>query len=179
MGCHSREFTLEVLGELPYRNRISSHLVAQLIEMSCDDLSRALRALDALENGEPNTSHPGYFSQGGVLAGYCHVHYRREDWAAGNLAAQHRLGQDQSTDSVVEKVADKIWNEGGNVMATLDKTIDTFAERVGKRASGDWIIYRNNVGGREYLAVHPHTKRNSAEEHALKLLLDSLTLDEG
>lgn len=179
MGCHSREFTLEILNERAYRDRISSYLVEQLVEMSCNDLSRILRALDALESGEPNINHPGDFGQGGILAGYGHVHYRREDWAIGNLAAQYRFGQTQSADAIVDQVAQKIWNDGGDVMGALDTAVESFAERVATRASGDWIIYRNGIVGREYLTVHPHTRRNSPEEHALKQLLDSLTISVG
>lgn len=176
MGCYSREFTLEALAERHYRARISSYLVEQLVDMSCNDLSRVLRALDALENGDANTNHPGDFGQGGILAGYGHIHYRREDWAAGNLAAQHRLSQAQSADSIIDQVEQKIWNKGGDVIGVVQTTVESFAERVATRATGDWIVYRSGIHGREYLAAHPHTRRNTPEEHALKQLLDSLSL---
>lgn len=112
MGCYSREFTLAVLEEKTYFNRLSAHLIEQLIELSCDDLARFERAIDALEGirGESRTKQPGSFR--GVLAGYSHIHYLHEEWQAANFARSQRVSSEQSLDQMIDQVAERIVKKG-------------------------------------------------------------------
>lgn len=171
MGCHSREFTIETLKEKSYFPRLSSYLIDQLVGFSCDQLARFLWAIDAFEAGEPVTWVPKAFDSDGLLAGYSHLHYKRPDWAATNLAAAHRQPLKQSLETTIGVLAERIVDGKADLGMVLEK----FSSRASSRATGDWVIYRDGSGGPQYLAVHEHTERGSAEELALKEVLDCIT----
>lgn len=174
MVCHSREFVMAILQEKPYFQRLSSYLIDQLLELSCDDFARFRRALDAVESGSPVTRFPGEFSLSGVLAGYGHIHYRRSDWAAGNLALLHKMAPDQPIEQTIDKLAQQVVDGGGDFQAEIGSIVDGFAKRVSSKATGDWVLFRATTGDRQYLAIHEHTERGSAKERELRTLLDSL-----
>jgi hypothetical protein len=70
MVCHSEEFVLAVLHEKPYFNRLSDHLIEQILGLECDEFARLRRAIDAVEAGSSTTRFPGDFRPSGLLAGY-------------------------------------------------------------------------------------------------------------
>ncbi|MBP5074762.1 hypothetical protein HUS84_12275 [Pseudomonas chlororaphis] len=173
MVCHSEEFVLSVLQDKSYFNRLSDHLIEQILGLECDDFSRLRRAIDAVEAGSPTTRFPGDFRPSGLLAGYGHFHYRKGDWAATNLAAEFRKPITQSLDITVDALADKVVAKGGDPDAELEKLINKFSRRIGQ-ASGDWVLYCDGLSGREYLAINQHTDPNSDEERELRRLLDRI-----
>lgn len=176
MGCYSREFTIEILRAKPYFARLSSYLIEQLVRHSCDQLSRFCRAVDALESGAACTKFPGSFHQAGFLAGYGHVHYLQPDWAATNMAVSNRLPLGTPLDQAIDAVAERIVAGNDDVFASQDQVIGKFVARLKEGGTGDWIIYRDAPAGREYLAVHKHTVKNSPEEKALQQLLDAISI---
>lgn len=174
VGCYSKEFTLAVLEDKPYFDRLSAHLISQLIELSCDRLTYFTRALDAMEEGSPITSNPGAFGSGGVLAGYGHIHFKREDWASGNLALLHRKRPSQKMDETIRQIVLSLLDSGKGYEG-IQAEAERFRTRISTQATGDWILYRENAKGIQYLAIHEHTKRGSQEELQLRSLLDSLS----
>jgi hypothetical protein len=178
MVCHSIEFTLAILREKPYFGRLSSYFIEQTLSLDCNDFSRLLRAIDAAESGVPDTKWPGDFVSAGLLSGYGHFHYRTSDWAATNLAVALKMPVRQSLDETIDATAEKIIAGGGDPRTGIEVAIGKFIKRI-RKASGDWVIYRDEPLGRRYLAIHEHTERRSAEEHQLKALLDSIVLDGG
>ncbi len=178
MGCYSKQFTLAVLQDRPYFDRLSEYLIDQVIELSCDRLAFFTRALDAMERGSPITRSPGAFSASGVLAGYGHVHFKRQDWAAGNLAALHGKPPSQPMDVTLDQIVRSLLAAGKGYEAVKAEAA-RFQTRASTKASGDWVIYRNGSRGTEYLAIHEHTERGSAEEFQLKSLLDNLSAQRG
>ncbi|RRV08085.1 hypothetical protein EGJ27_08495 [Pseudomonas sp. v388] len=175
MGCYSRNFTLSILRDKPYFNRLSKFLIEQVVGLSCNSLAYFTRALDALEEGKPTTRFPGDFGQAGLLAGYGHVHFKREDWAACNLALENRLPVTLSIDDALEQIVQSLLQKGKGYEG-VKATAERFADRASSRATGDWVIYRNGDSGFEYLAIHEHTERGSAEEQSLRRLLDALQM---
>ncbi|MGF6490571.1 hypothetical protein [Pseudomonas frederiksbergensis] len=175
MVCHSNEFTLAILRDKPYFHRLANHLIDQILELSCDDFARLMRAVDAVESGAPTTKFPGDFKSHGVLAGYGHFHYRRNDWAATNLALTQGMPVDQSLDQTIDTLAQKIVEDGTNPSAGVDAAMKKFIKRI-PQATGDWVLYRDGAIGREYLALHEHTVPGAVEEQELKKLLDSLAV---
>ena len=173
MVCHSAEFVREILQEKPYMQQLSSHLIGQILELDCDDFSRLLRAIDAVESGEPTTKSPGDFKGTGLLAGYGHFHYRASDWASTNFAAAQGRPIEQSLDQTIDDLADRIIRSGVEPSLGLEAVMKKFAERLPK-STGDWVLYREGPEGRDYLAIHAHTKRGTDEEKALKALLDGI-----
>lgn len=173
MVCHSAEFVREILQEKPYMQRLSSHLIDQILDLDCDDFSRLLRAIDAVESGEPTTKSPRDFDGTGLLAGYGHFHYRASDWASTNFAAAQGRPIGQSLDQTIDDLAGRIIRSGADPVLGLEDVMKKFAERLPK-STGDWVLYREGPNGREYLAIHAHTERGSEEEKALKALLDGM-----
>lgn len=173
MVCHSNEFMLAILQDKPYVNQISDHLIEQILGLECDDFARLLRAIDAAESGAPATRAPGDFESAGVLAGYGHFHYRKGDWAATNLAAAFGKPITQSLDNTIDDLANEIAAQGRDTDAKLEAAIAKFSRRI-RKASGDWVLYREGANGREYLAINQHTPRGSDEERELRRLLDSV-----
>ncbi|WP_170854566.1 hypothetical protein [Azotobacter beijerinckii] len=176
MGCNSREFTLAALQERPYFGRLSGYLIEQLVDLSCDDLARFIRAIDALESGTPRTKAPGEYDPKAVLAGYAHVHFCRGDWAASNLAISAEMHRTQPLEKTIDRLSERIVEAGPQAQSVLDSAIDEFASRLSTSATGDWVIYKEGSDGHLYLAMHEHTKRGSPEEIALKELLDSILI---
>ncbi|TMU79698.1 hypothetical protein FGA82_11730 [Pseudomonas fluorescens] len=173
MVCHSAEFVREILQEKPYVQRLSIHLTGQILELDCDDFSRLLRAIDAVEAGEPSTKTPGDFKETGLLAGYGHFHYRASDWASTNFAAAQGRPIGQSLDQTIDDLAERIIRSGVDPSLGIEDVMKKFTERLPK-STGDWVLYREGAAGREYLAIHSHTERGSEEEKALKALLDGI-----
>lgn len=176
MGCHSREFTVETLKEKAYFHRLSAYLIDQLVGLSCDQLSRFLRAVDAVEAGAPSTWAPGAFSSSGLLAGYWHFHFLQDDWMATNLAAAHRQPLKQPLDATVDAIADRIVAGQADIVTAQAEAVKKFTDRLSGEATGEWVIYREGATGREYLAIHAHTRRGSKEERGLKQLLDGIAI---
>ncbi|MBA1229247.1 hypothetical protein G7013_06260 [Pseudomonas viridiflava] len=164
---------MAVLQGKPYFERLSNYLVSQLVELSCDSLSYVTRALDAMERGSPITQSPGAFSKKGGLAGYGHVHFKRQDWAAGNLAALHGKPPSQRMDVTLDQIVRSLLATGQGYEGVKAEA-ERFGNRISTQASGDWVLYRNGPRGVEYLAIHEHTKRGSPEELRLKTLLDQI-----
>lgn len=175
MVCHSDEFVLSVLLEKPYFNRLSDYLIEQILGLGCNDFARLRRAIDAVETGSPTTRNPGDFSPKGLLKGYGHFHYMKEDWAATNLAAINEQPIAQALDDTIDHLVDKIVAAGGSYDVALEKEIRKFSRR-SRAASGDWVLYRNGPKGREYLALNAHVDRGSDAEHELLRLLDGIAV---
>lgn len=173
MVCHSVEFVMAVLKEKPYYPRMSAHLIKQLREVDCNELSRVLRAIDASEAGAPRTKPPSDFSLKGVLSGFGHLHYLRADWAAGNLASINRRPVEQSLDITIDELAKRIVEKEGDPESNLENLMTKFSEGMTK-ATGDWVIYQDCRGDRKYLVLAEHVKRGSPEELRLRAQLDSL-----
>lgn len=173
MVCHTVEFTMAKLQEKHYYPRLSAHLIEQLLEVDCNEFSRVLRAVDSAESGKPTTKPPRDFDPLGVLVGYGHLHYLRQDWAAGNLASQNGEPVDQSLDKTIDELAQQIVLRGGDPDADLEKLMKKFSKGM-RKATGDWVLYRNGGAGREYLALAEHVDRGSPEELDLKAFLNSL-----
>lgn len=174
MGCYSREFTLSVLQEKPYFSRLSSHLIEQLVALSCDELAKFERAIDAVEGvrGRVRAKAPGAF--GGVLAGYSHVHYMRPDWLQANFSQSQRMSPEQELEQTVEKVLERIVDSGRQPLDAVDEAMERFTDRLSNRATGDWLIYEERLVGNFYLAINEHVACGSSDELDLKRLLDGI-----
>ncbi|WKW34136.1 hypothetical protein KIH13_10790 [Pseudomonas viridiflava] len=164
---------MAVLQGKPYLDRLSDYLIKQLIELSCDGLTHVTRAIDAMEQGSPITKSPGAFSASGVLAGYGHVHFKRQDWAAGNLAALHGKPPSQRMDVTLDQIVRSLLATGQGYEGVKAEA-ERFGTRISTQASGDWVLYRNGPKGIEYLAINEHVRRGSPEELRLKTLLDHI-----
>lgn len=173
MVCHTVEFVMAELQEKPYYPRMSAYLIQQLLEVDCNEFSRVLRAINASEAGAPRTKPPRDFSLKGVLAGYGHLHYRRSDWAAGNLASINRQPLNQSLDMTIDELAKQIVEQEGDPQSNLEDLMKKFSTGMGK-ATGDWVIYEDCGDSRKYLALAEHVVRGSPEELRLRDQLDSL-----
>jgi hypothetical protein len=176
MVCHSKAFVLAILQEKPYFHRLSDHLIEQILGLECDDFARLLRAIDAAEAGTPSTRSPGAFDDSGVLSGYGHFHYRQADWGATNLAATMGKPINQPLDKTIDEWIDGVAAGDGNPGVAVQALMKKFSRRI-RRASGDWVLYWQRGSAREYLAISPHTLRDSAEERDLKQLLDSVIIN--
>lgn len=174
MGCYSRDFTLSILHDKPYFSRLSSHLIEQLVALSCDELAKFERAIDAIEGvrGSVRAKAPGAF--GGVLAGYSHVHYMRPDWLAANFSQSQRMPPQQGLEQTVEKVVGQIVDSRKPPLDAVDDVIEQFTDRLSNGATGDWLIYEDRPVGNFYLAINEHVARGSSDELELKRLLNGI-----
>ncbi|MGX0957839.1 hypothetical protein AB7M18_003967 [Pseudomonas viridiflava] len=175
MDHNSTEFTLAVLREMPYFDRLSTHLRTQVAELSITRLAFFKRALDAFEGGSPITKSPGAFNAKGILAGYGHLHFKREDWVAGNFAAQNRKPPAQPLEVTLAQEAESLLKKGKGYEGVLER-VERFSKRASSNATGDWVLFRNGKRGIEYLAIHEHTDPGSEKELQLKWLLDGLSV---
>lgn len=173
MVCHTVEFVMAELQEKPYYSRMSAYLIKQLLEVDCNEFSRVLRAITASEAGAPRTKPAREFSVKGVLAGYGHLHYRRSDWAAGNLASINGESVKQSLDITIDVLTKQTVEKEGDPMSNLEDLMKKFSKGM-EKATGDWVIYEDCGNGRKYLALAEHVDWGSPEELSLKAQLDSL-----
>lgn len=170
MVCHSHTFVDEVLGEKLGGNAISEYLRKQLYSLGCDDFSRVCRALDqAHGSGRFTAVQRGPFN--GTLKGYGHVHYLHEKWLTANFAHVTRLPINLSVDELADATAQQILD--GRI--SLRESISKLSERMASKATGHWLIYREDPQGKRlYLAIHPHVTPGSTDELQLLSLLKQI-----
>ncbi|MCH2341451.1 hypothetical protein ACGFZ7_16495 [Pseudomonas sp. NPDC047963] len=170
MACYSIDFVHEVLRDRDYQGKFSKHLLKQMYNLDCDQLSRLMRSLDELELAKPlRHKKPRAFK--GALAGYMHYHYRRNDWLAANFSAS--LGGDvgDPLDLTLDLAAESLFTGG----ADLDRIAANFKKRMNGAATGDWIIYIVQPHGNYYLALSEHVDSGSQDETDLGALLSDIS----